>query len=226
MSGKETMVTAPPVPHWRQVNAFGLPAGSVRALLAVMIFGGIWAWLLLRPDFEVPQYLQNLLFIIMGHYFAVRRTSPREQSLSSAGTEAGPPPLFLPHGTIRLLLVGGFVAVAVLLFQQEQVWVAGPTGERIHKGAITLLLVAGFLLGVVVARVYSWWSTSAHLPRWLEDLRALLSLSAAVLLLLLVFDLATVPDLGPLRYVRQLGEGDGLKGGLAAVVGFYFGSRS
>jgi hypothetical protein len=201
---------------WRKVNAFGLPAGSVRALLALMIFGAIWAWLLLRADFEVPQYLQNLLFIIMGHYFAARQTAGPQR-------EPGPPPLFLPRGSIRLLLVGGFIVVAVLLFQQDRVWLEG---EKIHRGVITLLLVAGFLLGVIVTRVYSWWSGERRLARWLEDLRGALSLAAAILLLLLLFELVTLPDVGFLRDLKDLGQGEGIKGGLAAVVGFYFGSRS
>ena len=72
--------------------AFGLPGGSVRALLAMTIFGGIWAWMWLHPDTEIPAYVRDLMFIIMGHYFAARHR---------AGTEIGPPPLYLPRGSVR-----------------------------------------------------------------------------------------------------------------------------
>src|SRR5882724_10592291 len=79
---------------WRRLHALGLPAGSVRALLAVLIFATTWGLLVLKPTQEVPGYLRDLLFIIMGHYFAARRRSgPAE--------EPGPPPLYLPRGSVR-----------------------------------------------------------------------------------------------------------------------------
>ena len=74
---------------WRRLHAFGLPAGSIPALLAVMIFATTWGLLLIRPDQEVPDYLSDLLFIIMGHYFASRHRADQ-------GDEPGPPPLYLP----------------------------------------------------------------------------------------------------------------------------------
>jgi hypothetical protein len=215
------MSTATATVHqdWRRLHALGLPAGSVRALLALIVFGAIWAWLLLKADDEVPQYLQNLLFIIMGHYFAARHEKKQ-------GDVPGPPPLFLPVGSVRLILLGGFVAVAILLFQQERVWIPHGDDAKIHKGVLTLLLVAGFLLGVAVARLWGWWTQGAPVPRWLEDVRAVFSLAAAVLLVLLLFDIVNFDDLGLIQPFNQLAEGNGLKGSLAAIVGFYFGSRS
>jgi hypothetical protein len=72
-------------PDWRRLYAFGLPNGSVRALLALLVCGAIWGLLWLRPDQAVPDYLQNLMFIILGHYFA-----SRGQSDAAGGAEAGP----------------------------------------------------------------------------------------------------------------------------------------
>ena len=53
----------------------GLPEGSVRALLALMVFGTIWALLLIHEDKPepVPLYLYYLMFLILGSYFAARR---------------------------------------------------------------------------------------------------------------------------------------------------------
>src|ERR1700712_3201186 len=90
---------------WRKVHALGMPAGSVRAVLAVMIFATVWGLLAFDPSREVPDYLRDLLFVIMGHYFATRKKSAHDAD--DGKSEAGPPPLFLPNGTVRLVLVAG-----------------------------------------------------------------------------------------------------------------------
>src|SRR5438034_4863082 len=98
---------------WRNRHAFGWPEGSIRAILALIIFGAIWTWLALRPMSEVPPYLQNLMFIIMGHYFAARGRSAKDGS---------PRPLYLPIGTVRTMLFAGCFAVAGLLFYRRHVY--------------------------------------------------------------------------------------------------------
>ena len=80
---------------WRRRHALGLPAGSVRALLAVLIFITTWGLLVVRPDQEVPDYLRDLLFIILGH-------SSRLATGPGPAEEPGPPPLYLPRGSVRL----------------------------------------------------------------------------------------------------------------------------
>jgi hypothetical protein len=174
-----TIHTSPPraTLDWRQLHALGLPEGSVRALLAILICATIWGLLLLRPDRELPDFLRDLLFIIMGHYFAARRRASEVE-------EPGPPPLFLPRGSVRLVLVAGFIAVAVVLFRRGQL-----TAIDQYPGAVTLILVAGFLLGVVMSAVSRWWRERGHrTPRLVEDLRALVSLAAAFVLVALAWD--------------------------------------
>src|SRR6516165_9468997 len=95
---------------WRRLHAFGLPAGSVRALLAVLMFATTWGLLVLRPHQEIPDYLRDLLFIIVGHYFAARRRLGTSE-------EPGPPPLYLPRGSVRLFLIAGTIGAAVLLYR-------------------------------------------------------------------------------------------------------------
>jgi hypothetical protein len=202
---------------WKRLYAFGWPAGSVRALMALIVFGTIWAFLVLRPELDVPEYLRDLLFIILGHYFAVRsRVTASEQ-------EPGPPPLYLPRGSVRLLLIAGFVAVGFLLHRKQRLFQI----EQ-NPAAVVLLLVFGFLLGVVLKQVGVWWAGSGKAtPRILEDARALLSLIAAVLLAVVVWDqfLPGSPNWG--LHGIKLGFGRlGPADVLAAVVGFYFGSRS
>jgi hypothetical protein len=84
-------------------HAYGLPAGSVRGRMALTVFAAIWVLLVEYPMVPVPSYLQNLMFIIMGHYFAAQARLPSEPSVRE------PPALYLPRGTIRFLLVAGFM---------------------------------------------------------------------------------------------------------------------
>ena len=192
--------------------AFGLPNGSLRAVLTLTIFGGIWAWMWLRPDTEVPAYLRDLMFIIMGHYFAARH---------QVAAEVGPPPLYLPRGSIRTTILIGFAVLGGGLLYQHRMTVRESDLVRLNHAGVTLILVAGFMLGVLMNRV-----THGGLPRYLEDLRATLSLLAGVLLLLLVFGLVHVPDTGMLHRVQRWALQYRVEDILAAVVGFYFGSRS
>ena len=80
-------------PDWRRVHAFGLPGGSIRGLLALAMFGAVWGHLALIPEVRLPEYLQNLMFIILGHYFAARNQPP--------APVPGPNPLYLPRGVLR-----------------------------------------------------------------------------------------------------------------------------
>ena len=151
---------------WRRLHALGLPAGSVRALLAVVVFATVWGMLCLKPSQEVPDYLSDLMFVIMGHYFATRR---RNTLIAAPDDEAGPPPLFLPRGSIRLFLALGSAAVAVLLYQRGAF-------QRINSnpGVTTLLLVGGFLIGVFLNSVIGWWRTRVKRGhRAIEDFQAL-----------------------------------------------------
>ena len=96
---------------------------------------------------------------------------------------------------------------------------------------VTLLLVGGFLLGVVLNAVSDALSERGYRPpRLAEDLRALVSLAAALILVVLVLNrlLLFFPQeridaiLSPWVLIDRYGP----EHVLAAVVGFYFGSRS
>jgi hypothetical protein len=100
-----------------------------------------------------------------------------------------------------------------------------------NPAGVTLLLIGGFLFGVILNSIAMWWKDRGHqTPRLVEDLRAMTAVLAAVILALLIWNEAlviipadTVRALLPPRV--QLGR-IGVEHILAAVVGFYFGSRS
>ena len=197
--------------HVKTHYAFGWPAGSVRALLALTIFGGIWAWMALRPDVEVPAYLRDLMFIIMGHYFAARHQK---------APDVGPPPLYLPRGSVRTMLLLGFVAVAAALIYGHHVLVREAEIVRLNHAGVTLILVAGFMLGVLMSRL------TRGLPRWAEDARATISLTTGVALVLLTFGFVHLPETAWLRAFQRWALLYRIEDVLAAVVGFYFGAKS
>ena len=208
---------------WRRMHALGLPAGSVRALLAVLVFATVWGMLLVRPSQEVPDYLSALMFVIMGHYFATRK---RNEAVAVPGDEPGPPPLFLPRGSVRLLLAGGSAAVAVVLYQRGVL-----TRIDRNPGVTTLLLVGGFLIGVILNALIGWWRVRGkRRHRAIEDLQALAAMGAGMVLVALVWN--RIFPVVPVDQVDAIFRGWGHFGRfgpehvLAAVIGFYFGSRS
>ncbi len=203
--------------HWRELYAFGLPAGSVRALLALSILGTTAALIVLRPHSTIPDAFRDLTFLILGHYFALRRTAHEPE-------QAGPAPLFLPRGTVRFLIFAGFLTAIVLLMRRPR-----PLSPRETPAIYTLIVVVGFLLGVIFSTGVRWLWERGHRPKriW-ADLRALLTLLACIVLLLLAWNEAFhfLPALRENLPDAPTITGEAIWHILAGVVAFYFGIRS
>ena len=117
----QRMSTVPALPPPR--HALGLPAGSVRALLALAVLGMLWL-LALRPlpgqaeaasEIKLPTVfmdLQILMVLILAHFFAAHGNSIR------AGG-AGRSPLGLPRGSVRFLLLAGYLGLAAFLYHTQ-----------------------------------------------------------------------------------------------------------
>jgi hypothetical protein len=204
-------------PHWSALYAFGLPAGSVRALLTLGIVGTAAALTALVPSKAVPDAFRDLTFLILGHYFALRRGA-------SEPMQIGPGPLFLPRGTIRFLMMAGYVAVIAILLSQRR----EPFNPRTTPAVYSLIIVTGFLLGTFLSFLAGLIWTRGRYPKriWL-DLRAAVVLLAAVCLILLAWDETFVKFLPtPREGTIPPITAEGLRHGLAAIVAFYFGARS
>ena len=200
MPETQQLQSTPPAPRRSETRPpLGLPRGSVRALLTLLIVAVVIVQL--ARGHEVELLWTETLMIALAHYFTSRRfirLSPEViRRLTEEGQiEAEPRPLYLPQYSIRLILVAAFVGLAVYLYRQDRLF---------QSQAISILgVVFAYLLGIV-ARLRS--------VRGWEDFKAIV-----VLLVLASVAVPFFMDRGDLvpRPLRDVTLG---------LVLFYFGSR-
>jgi hypothetical protein len=90
-------------------HALGLPPGSVRAILTLLVVGLFCALILIQPKEgapppRIPAYLFFLLFLTLGHFFAAHGHTIHQRG------EGGYSPLYLPSGVIRFVILAGLIA--------------------------------------------------------------------------------------------------------------------
>src|SRR5262249_46614276 len=150
---KSIMSTAPIAPGSLKPpprHALGLPAGSVRAVLALLVVGMISLLIALPPTTpprQIPPYLFYLLFIILGHFFAAHG--------HSIGHIPGQPsPLYLPRGLVRLAIIAALVGATVYSAVRDEEALKDQMQFSLQKITeqpfLPLVLLGGFLLGVIV----------------------------------------------------------------------------
>src|SRR4051794_29926942 len=101
------MATAAPYTPPPPRHALGLPAGSVRALLALSVLGLLWT-IALNPKRQATLpldflYLLVLMVLIPAHYFAAHG------STIGRNVSGGSSALGLPSGSVRFILLAGFL---------------------------------------------------------------------------------------------------------------------
>ena len=187
--------------HWDPLN---LPRGSVRAVMTLTLLGVLWTLMIL--DREIPLALAYVVLLLLGHYFGSRGA----QKPTEEGPLARKPPLFLPRGSIRLVIVLGFGAVGYYL------WSEGRLEMKIeNRTSAIFVLTAALLAGFLVAKLADL-VTRGKMPaprRWFENLKAVVALSATVLFAILCF-----------TGLKDSGH-DSLALFSTPFVVFYFGSR-
>ena len=129
----------------------GIPPGSVRALLALCVVF-VSCWLMVQGD-EPPLAVSEALFTALGYYFATRarvglsKDELRERQ-EEFGEEAELRPLFLPRGSIRVIILISFVAVAACVVSR---WGCAKVAT-----CTTLLLVLAFFAGQALKYLVLW----------------------------------------------------------------------
>jgi hypothetical protein len=204
-------------------HALGLPAGSVRALLAFAILLYLWvmalattrdgAGLLAQKEAMTAFiYLQLVMVVILCHFVVAHgKTIGHRVSRHS--------PLWMPRGSIRILLLAGYFGLAYWTYRNHTDY-HQPDVERVML--VVALVMGAFLVGHLSTSIMRLMSGPA-LPFWFLDVQAWFSLIALALLawvligrLVINTSVAAETQL-TLRYSEAA---------MAAFAGFYFGARS
>jgi hypothetical protein len=205
--------TAPTPPPAPQRHALGLPEGSIRSILALMVVGLFCGELLISPPTAgLPPYLIYLLFLIVGHFFAGHGTAH--------GPADHPSPLYVPRGLVRLLIILALVASISWKANRDPdsllpKWDA--TVELMKaQWMMPLLLLGGFFVGVII-RMF----VGHNPPPVAQDFEAWVALLAVICLVIAGFiHLVINPSLA---HPISLPNWEGF---LGVIVAFYFGARS
>lgn len=194
----------------------GLPRGSVRALLTLMIVAVVIGQLVRGQQAAPPQNVEPLwietLMIALAHYFTSRRfiSLPPSvvQHLEQEGhLEKEANPLYLPRHSIRAIIVAAFIGLAVYLYRE---------GLLLREEPLSVLaVVLAYFLGMMARGLFAWWTSGkqSDASRSWEDAKALIVLG--LLAYTAGADLLGQPNLVP----------RGLRNTSLALVLFYFGSR-
>jgi hypothetical protein len=209
------MSTAPPTAPMVR-HALGLPAGSVRALLTLIIVGLVCALMLMSRGTErvipIPAYLFYLLFLALGHYFAARRGEIRPPGESN--------PLHLPKGCVRLLIVAALGATVTYKVMTDREGLEEQFRQSVvaiqYQPMLPVIVLAGFIVGVVIGAV-----VGQRRAGWAQDLQAWFSLIAVTMMCVAVLIHLVIDP--PLAQRWEMPHWEGF---LTAVVSFYFGERS
>jgi hypothetical protein len=213
--GNVAVLQLPVAPTSPPRHALGLPAGSIRAVLTLMVVGLTCVLLLLPSRPNVPPYLIYLLFIGLGHFFAAHS--------SSIGRVAGQAsPLYLPRGFVRLAVMAGLIATVAWGYTHDRAGLEKQLSDSLQGLAdqphLPLVILGTFFAGVVVRSLVG----RQRPPIWLQDMEAWVAL-LGVLGMAIDFLIKVViqPSLTETTINPQLWEAI-----LAGIVTFYFGERS
>lgn len=186
---------------YKPLEPLGLPRGSIRAVLALAVFGTAMVMLLKEQPLERDLWLVTTA--VLGYYYASRDGA-------GPGVAAGEAkPLGLPRGSIRWLLFLGFAATAgYLIYSWQQ---AGkPLLEQ--EAIFPILAIGSFFVGRLIALI-SRGGADNKLVRGIGHAKGALALLAAMAIIVLHHGEL---DGDWVKQARQV---------VASFVFFYYGSR-
>lgn len=199
------------VPHNRP--PLGLPPGSIRGILSILIVSIFWILLLVPNDqaIQIPLNLYFLLSLVMVFFVAHGKSIARRDEPQSS-------PLWLPGGTLRFVIVAGTIAVAVyvalkhpdhfdrLNVDQEQLG-----NSKYYMAAVGIGFILGYGTRILPFR-HAWWFQAFQ--AWV----------AIIAMAIMFFELAFQALIN--IHLQNPVEGLFWHTAVTGIVAFYFGSRS
>lgn len=182
-----------------------LPPGSIRAVLALLLSGSLW-YQVFRGVTPTPILVESALLVV-GFYFGVRSgTGPPIKPVQMEGVRQ---PLFLPRGSIRLVLLLGFFGVIAYTWSM---------GQAIPDALILILQVlASYVIGYVVSGI-----VTRRRAKGIQPIRAIAifrNVNAVLAIVLTGYLCGTILFAWPEFLQEYTGNA------IAWIVAYYFGSR-
>lgn len=177
-----------------------MPRGSVRSLITLLLCGTLWTRIIM--DNSSPSFLLDTILIVFGYYFAFRGIEFIYKGAPKV-TDQDKQPLNMPKGSIRWILVAGFITALIYALVQ--------TGSLNQDYVSFYFVLGGIILGYIMTRIKD--AMKVEPPVLLKHTVAAFVLAVAALIcssVILGFH-SDLPD--PL-----------IKASIT-VIGFYFGSR-
>jgi hypothetical protein len=200
-------------PQLYERHPLGLPPGSVRAILSLAITLMFWVYLVYPPpEVKVPSYLYFLTVLVF-IFFAAHRASIGPSATHQAS------PLYLPRGTLRLIILVGTIALVIwqLIVNSPLVlFRLTPDKDQLDSWPyLAFTMVGGFTVGWLFS--HGPWKRSP----WYQDMQAWLSMVAMIAMLAIaLYDLIIKPQHA---HSPEMLVWDCVIVGILSV---YFGSRS
>jgi hypothetical protein len=212
------MSTVPP--DTRPRHALNMPAGSIRAMLAFGVLGYLWL-LALQPERLKEArvsvafiYLQALMLLILSHFFTAHGSTIGSKADSRS-------PLGLPRGSVRLLLLTGYLGLAAYLWLNKPKFELTLPQQGEQLLVLPALLLTAFFVGHYLTGVVRFVS-GGTLPAWFQDFEAWVALVSLFLLGIVVIVEMVINTSLPFEGRLDVHY---IEAALAAGIGFYFGAR-
>ncbi|MHA2471824.1 MAG: hypothetical protein ACXAES_01175 [Promethearchaeota archaeon] len=130
----------------------GMPRGTVRALITLMIVSFPFGYLLSGKN--IPPLIVNAIFIVVAFYFEARREAHeklkqivseiKSSDLTTAEAKKKKKPLYLPKYTVRISLVVILVLIQIIIYFQPSI-----IFQTTNTLAEVLIIVALFIVGAL-----------------------------------------------------------------------------
>jgi hypothetical protein len=211
-------------------HALGLPAGSVRALLAIgtLVYSWILVMLMIHDPGtdEISQtirqestlsflYMQFLMVLIFAHFFSAH-------GFTIGGDPNQRSPLWLPRGTLRILLLAGYLVLLIWAYRHHSVFAVPRELDKAPLLLMLSILIGAYALGYLTNAIFQMFH-GGFTPPWLQDVQAWFSLLGLLLLgAVLVIRLVINTNVQLENHIDVAFS----EAVLAGVVSFYFGARS